>query len=179
MRAVAESEAVLADISAVAELYAARAERVRHLVRRGVHAPEPVIEDACQFAWSRLLHHRRRVRRHGAQAWLVTTATHEAVKLLRAQSRDVSLESVIESEGERPPFVTPTAIDDLVAHRDRLAAIGELPERQQRLVWLQGLGLSYAEIAAVSGESARTVERQLLRAKRGLRRIVDADAASE
>ena len=47
--------------------------------------------------------------------------------------------------------------------------IGHLPPRQQRLVWLQGLGLTYEEMAGYTGASTRTVERQLLRAKRTLR----------
>ncbi|MGA2926187.1 MAG: sigma factor-like helix-turn-helix DNA-binding protein [Solirubrobacteraceae bacterium] len=54
-------------------------------------------------------------------------------------------------------------------HRTELAA---LPARQRRLLALQAFGLSYAEIAAREGCTPRTVERQLLRAKRALR---DAD----
>ncbi len=55
-------------------------------------------------------------------------------------------------------------------HRAELAA---LPARQRRLLALQAFGLSYAEIAGREGCTPRTVERQLLRAKRALR---DADA---
>ncbi|MGA2013602.1 MAG: sigma-70 family RNA polymerase sigma factor [Solirubrobacteraceae bacterium] len=169
--AVVGADGVLGDAEAVGELYADRAERVRRLVRAGVHAPEPVIEDACQFAWIRLLHNRPRVRNDTAQAWLVATAVHEAYKLLRRQHRDVSLDGLLELGGGEiaPPGAT-TALEDLVAQRARLEAIRALPERQQRLVWLQTLGLSYAEIAAQTGDSMRTVERQLLRAKRLLAR---------
>ena len=35
-------------------------------------------------------------------------------------------------------------------------------------MWLQGFGLSYSEIAAYTGDTRRTVERQLMRAKRAL-----------
>jgi DNA-directed RNA polymerase specialized sigma24 family protein len=59
--------------------------------------------------------------------------------------------------------------DELVEQRERLATIHHLPERQQRLLWLQGLGLSYAEMADSTGCTNRTVERQLLRAKRALK----------
>jgi DNA-directed RNA polymerase specialized sigma24 family protein len=55
----------------------------------------------------------------------------------------------------------------------RLRALDRLPERRRRLIWLQGLGFSYAEMAGVTGDSPRTVERQLRRARQEL-----ADLAS-
>ena len=51
----------------------------------------------------------------------------------------------------------------------RLRAVGEvLPERQRRLIALQAIGCSYAELAALTGDTPRTVDRQLARAKRRL-----------
>ncbi|MGO9820233.1 MAG: sigma factor-like helix-turn-helix DNA-binding protein [Solirubrobacteraceae bacterium] len=38
-------------------------------------------------------------------------------------------------------------------------------------MWLQGFGLSYAEMAGYTGDSERTIERQVLRARRSLRRL--------
>ena len=40
--------------------------------------------------------------------------------------------------------------------------------RVRRLVWLQGLGLSYREMAGETGMTRRTVERQLMRARSSL-----------
>jgi DNA-directed RNA polymerase specialized sigma24 family protein len=37
-------------------------------------------------------------------------------------------------------------------------------------MWLQGLGFSYGEMAGREGCTKRTVERQVLRAKRSIRR---------
>jgi RNA polymerase sigma factor (sigma-70 family) len=51
-----------------------------------------------------------------------------------------------------------------------LSEVGRLPERQQRLVWMHAAGLTYVEMAGRTGESRRTVERQLLRAKGKLER---------
>jgi DNA-binding CsgD family transcriptional regulator len=45
--------------------------------------------------------------------------------------------------------------------------------RQQRLVWLQAAGLSYVEMAAYTGDSVRTVERQVLRAAERVRQLRD------
>jgi RNA polymerase sigma factor (sigma-70 family) len=147
------------------ELYAMHAGRLRQIVRVGVRAPEPLIEDACQVAWTRLLRHRGSIRREAALAWLVTTASREALRLIRRSARELSLEEL----GEATPAPAGAAPDELVEWRYRLERIRDLPARQQQLIWLQGLGLSYAEMSGYTGASRRTVERQLLRAKRALR----------
>jgi RNA polymerase sigma factor (sigma-70 family) len=160
-----------AGVQDVEKLYAEQAARVRRLVRAGVGAPEPVIEDACQSAWSRLILHRARIGPDTATAWVVRTAIREAVKLNRRGGRDVSLDALLEGEpGDAAAVATPVLLEDLVEQRARLESIRILPERQQRLVWLQGFGLSYSEMAGRTGDSRRTVERQLLRAKDSLAR---------
>ncbi|MGI8712041.1 MAG: RNA polymerase sigma factor [Solirubrobacteraceae bacterium] len=156
-------------VDEVAELYAQQAVRVRRLVRGAVRAPEPVIEDACQFAWSRLIHHRASVQRGAAPSWLVRTAIREVFKLLRRGRREMSLDVLDGESGDGPVNATPV-LEELVEQRARLESIRALPERQQRLVWLQGIGLTYTEMAGHTGDSRRTVERQLLRAKHRLER---------
>ena len=92
---------------------------------------------------------------------------------MRRRGRDLSLEALVEDAGdvgEPSAVATPALLEELVEQRARLESIRILPERQQRLVWLQGLGLSYAEMAGETGDSRRTVERQLLRAKQTLAR---------
>src|SRR5436305_1609715 len=84
----------------VGALYAGTAGLVRCHVRSGVAASEAVIDDACQFAWSRLLHHRDRVSGDRVVAWLVTTALHEAYKLTRRAQREVALEGLAAATGD-------------------------------------------------------------------------------
>jgi RNA polymerase sigma factor (sigma-70 family) len=151
-----------AGVGDVGELYGQLAARLESIVRLDVHAPDAVIEDACQFAWSRLLHHRHRVHRETVISWLARTAVHEAFKLLRRDRREVPLDVVIDR-------ASPVSPHELIERRERLAAIGRLPERQQRVLWLHALGLSYAEIAVHEQCTTRTVERQLLRAKQRVR----------
>lgn len=160
----------------VGELYGLLAKRLEQIVRLDVRAPDAVIEDACQFAWSRLIHHRHRVHRETVMSWLARTAVHEAVKVVRRDRRELSLDGAAEDEDENPAIVpTVPGPDVLVERRERLAELGRLPERQQRLLWMHALGLSYVEIAAHEGCTVRTVDRQLIRARRALNRTGDGD----
>jgi RNA polymerase sigma factor (sigma-70 family) len=164
--AVGDADGTLGDVG---ELYRSLSRRLEQIVRVGVQAPDAVIEDACQFAWSRLVHHRGRVRRETALGWLVKTALHEAFKLSRRGSRDLSLDGVVEQGTELMSSGITASLQDVLEQRDRLATVGLLPSRQQRLLWLHALGLSYSEIAVHEQCTSRTVERQLLRARRTLR----------
>ena len=168
---------LLDDLDDVARLYAEEAVRVRRIVRMSVTAPPAVIEDACQVAWCRLLIHRARLRRESARAWLVRVAVREAVKSIQRERRERSLEALLEQGGRSAArgsaqtgmtLPAPALIDDLVEQKHRLESIRALPERQRRLVWLQGLGLSYREMAGATGMTRRTVERQLMRARSSL-----------
>lgn len=165
------------DVGDVAELYGRLAGRLERIVRLDVRAPDVVIEDACQFAWSRLLHHRDRVQRETALSWLARTAVHEALKLHRRDRRELSLEAAVEQASGAPGLTCAATPFDLIERRERLAELTHLSERQQRALWLHALGLSYAEIAAREGCTVRTVERQLLQARARVRRAPGAKAA--
>jgi RNA polymerase sigma factor (sigma-70 family) len=168
---------LLIDLDDVARLYVDEAVSVRRIVQMNVMASPAVIEDACQVAWTRLLVHRARLRRESARAWLVRVAIREAIKSIQRERRERSLEALLEqggrsaSEGSADAGMTlptPALIEDLVEQKNRLDSIQALPERQRRLVWLQGLGLSYREMAGETGMTRRTVERQLIRAHSSL-----------
>jgi RNA polymerase sigma factor (sigma-70 family) len=156
------------------ELYRSLSPRLERIVRMDVRASDPVIEDACQFAWSRLVHHAGRVRRESALSWLATTAIHEAIKLIRRGDRELSLDAVLEQAGDAALDAGAPSSAELLENRQRLEAIRSLPARQQRLLWLHVLGLSYVEMALYTGCTPRTVERQLLRAKRTMRDLAAA-----
>jgi RNA polymerase sigma factor (sigma-70 family) len=158
-----------ANATDIGELYGALSKRLEQIVRSDVRAPGPVIEDACQFAWCRLIHHCSRVRRETVFPWLVKTAVHEAFKLIRRDGRELSLDAALESAGEPVLRLDAPRTEELVEQHQRLAEIGYLPERQQRLVWLHGMGFTYGEMSSYTGCTPRTVERQLLRAKQRLR----------
>lgn len=163
VRAAGIDQECVGTLQAVAELYATEAVRVRRLVHLRLTAPDAVVEDACQVAWMRLVRDRSRVRRQTAAGWLVRVAAREALRQMGARRGDLPLDGLDED-----PDRAPDLMEDFAESQVRLVAIERLPERQRRLVWLQGLGFSYAEMAGVTGDSPRTVERQLLRARQKL-----------
>jgi RNA polymerase sigma factor (sigma-70 family) len=153
-------------------LYAKLGNRLHKQVRAGVVAPEAVIEDACQLAWSRLIGYRQRVQSEKALGWLATTATHEAVRLLGREQREESLERQLEQRGEEMLHNRAPSAEEVLELRQRLCWLSGVPNRQKRLLWLQAMGLDYDEMARHEGCTRRTVERQLLRAQRAVRRPV-------
>ena len=159
------------DSGDLSELYASLSPRLERIVRMDVRAPRSVIEDACQVAWGQLVRYRYSVQRDNALSWLVTTAIHEAFGLLRRQNRFYSLEDAVERQGDVALLDTAPAADEIFELRERLEGIEALSQRQQQMLWLHGLGYTYQEIAATTGCTKRTVERQLLRAKRKMRSV--------
>jgi DNA-directed RNA polymerase specialized sigma24 family protein len=159
-------------IADVARMYREMAEPLEQVVRRLVCDAEPVVEDACQAAWCRLVGHRARVREETAFGWLAQTAIHEAFKLSRRRGRDLSLDFELE-QGADPVALAPEPWE-LFAERERITGVRKLAVRPQRFVWLHALGLSYTEMAAHERCTTRTVERQLVLARGKLR----ASAAS-
>jgi RNA polymerase sigma factor (sigma-70 family) len=157
----------------VAELYGLLAKRLEQIVRLDVRAPDVIVEDACQFAWSRLIHHRHRVHRETVMGWLARTAVHEAVKLVRRDRRELPADAALEAAPMAAASSCPVP-HVVVENRERLRELRLLPTRQQRVVWLHAFGLSYAEIAVHEGCTVRTVERQLLRARQRIRQHADA-----
>ena len=136
----------------------------------GVRAPDPVIEDACQFAWSRLVHHGDRVHRDTTLPWLVKTARHEAFKLIRREGRELSLDAALDASGDAPRCAR--ARPDPTSCSPR--ASGSLRSAVCRIASSACCG--YRDLASTTqrwraerGDTTRTVERQLLRAKQAVR----------
>ena len=151
--------------SEISRLYPEVAPQLRRVLGSHLRAPEWVLDDACQIAWEALLLRRDRVDRSRLLSWLATTARREALAIMRRGATDLAVED--------------GALDGMAARRgdpqesaefwERLGGIRRLSRRQQRIVWMHGLGFAYEEIAAATGESLRAVERQLGGARRKLR----------
>jgi RNA polymerase sigma factor (sigma-70 family) len=159
----------LAEVERAYRSYAARLQRI---VALGVRAPDAVVEDACQAAWSRLVDHRHKVGADGVLAWVAKTAVRDAQRSVCTDGRTCSIDAVGASDAvcgvPAWPALQAPALEDRIEYRQRLGALAALPVRQQRLLWLSGLGFSYSEMAAREGCTLRTVQRQLLRGRHAL-----------
>lgn len=157
-----------------AELYRLHHERLVRVVRRCVGGSHALIEDACSFAWTQLLCHQPE-RRPELFGWLCTVAIHEAYRLSGLERRDERLDVCVADRGGAA-LSRAELVEDLRASLERqldacaaLTLVAELCSRQRELFALQVAGLSYREIAAATGDSVRTVDRQLRRAHEHIR----------
>ena len=159
------------DYSGEARLFEQHGGQLRAVVAQHVRTSAANVEDACGFAWLQLVRHRPLKRT--AFAWLCTTAIREATKLHRKTSRLVDLDEVVDA-----------AIDARHGPDDRLELIaaGEqirgarLRPREERLLGLRVAGYSRKQMAALTGDSHRTIDRQLVRAQRKLHDTRRAEA---
>jgi len=142
------------------------------ILASSLQAPEWVIDDACQTAWSSLLQRRPVLGPGGELGWLSTTATRAALRLLRRERRAEVQGEPVSVARLQDSRVAQAGPEHSIELRERLAEIRRLPVRQQRVVLLHGFGYEYGEIAAVTGETPRTVARQLTRARQRLLRLV-------
>ena len=135
-----------------------------HRVRRHIHGPDALIDDACQQAWLILL--RAQPERETVLAWLTTVAIREAYRLSDREWRELSLDD------ERCP-VPQEASDPQQGREARAAlqALAALPERQRRYLTLRVAGHSYAEIQEHCGATRTNVNKHLYRARRSLRQV--------
>ncbi|HET9104508.1 MAG TPA: sigma-70 family RNA polymerase sigma factor [Solirubrobacteraceae bacterium] len=153
------------DGDAAPDVIAATDRRLRQLVAFNVRADSALIEDACQTAWLRLTRSGLALSPGARLSWLVTTATREALRLVRAHQAELPLDAP-----EAGPLASCAPGPAVVAEqRCQLGIVQSLNARQRRLIWLQGLGFSYQEMADREQASLRTVERQVLRARGRLR----------
>ena len=147
------------------QLYAELAPQLRRILGTNLQAPEWLIDDACQMAWEALLVQAEPVDSAHVLGWLATTARRRALRLLKRANAELCLDASGPSEAT---FGTAPDPQQSAEFWERLGQVRRLSRRQQRIVWMQSLGFEYAEIAAETGETRRSVERQLLSARRRL-----------
>jgi len=153
-------------------IYPRLAPQLEKIVVCKVGLPNAVLEEACQVAWGQLALRRPEVAPGHELPWLATTAIRAARRLMHAGRDDLSLDDEEQQEHLIELGAVVPGPESAVEVRGRLAAVLELPARQRRMVLMHGAGYGYVEIAERTGDSLRTVERQLLRAKQQLRAFV-------
>jgi DNA-directed RNA polymerase specialized sigma24 family protein len=109
-----------------------------------------------------------------AFAWLCTTAVREAIKLDHRTARLIELDQL--AEGTADLTHRPECSLALIAAGEHVRA-ARLRPREARVLALRTAGYSREEIAELTGDSHRTIDRQLGRARRKLRDALRAAPA--
>ncbi len=149
------------------ELYAQLAARLTKIVARQVRTSTANVEDACSFAWLQML--RYQPARETVLAWLVCVGTREAIKLDRRARHHDAAANGPSGQGRGVDECRPIEAHlEMLAARDAIVA-AQLRSREARILAAHVAGYSYIEIGDAMDLTPRTVERQLLRAKRRLR----------
>jgi DNA-directed RNA polymerase specialized sigma24 family protein len=158
----------------VGAFYARQAPRLRRIVAARVIADEHTIEDACAYAWERLVGDDEIALDRRGLAWLAMVAIREGWRLTAAIRREcpVSADDAATTEG-RLETVRPGVEEDALAafeHRQRVMSFRTLKARERRELFLQAVGYRYEEIAAMTGASYTAVNRRLAEGRAQLRR---------
>ena len=159
------------------ELYRTHQSALIGRTRRAVNAPEALIEDACQLAWTQLLIYQPEPREN-VLAWLTVVARHEAYRLARDYKRALPASSVTTTDEEGrssefdPDHVRGPERDPLLGHdaREALAALAGLKPAQRTALALKIAGYKYKEIQELCGGKTYTwVNRHITEGRAALR----------
>ena len=157
-----------------ASLYAELQPQLWRILTTNLAAPAWLHEEACQTAWESLLARGDEIRPGGELSWLSTTATRYAIRALRRERLAGHPLAELDQPGPAThlPLASATPRPDTEHACElhaRLASISHLPPRTRRMLLLHSFGYEYSEIAQTTGNSPRTVIRQLTRAREHLR----------
>ena len=159
------------------ELYNCHNRPLLARTRRAVKAPEALIEDACQLAWTQFLRYQPEPREN-VLAWLTVVARHEAYRLLRDYKRATPASDVVttDDEGRTTPFDPDQAAgperDPLggIELRQMLEGLAALKPAQRTTLALKAAGFTYKEIQRLCGDKTYTwVNRHITEGRAALR----------
>jgi RNA polymerase sigma-70 factor (ECF subfamily) len=159
------------------EAYAGLVERYQHAVfavALGTLRDRDTAGDAAQNAFVAAYEHLSELRDASAFGpWLLVIARREASRLARNRPRTVSLAA----DHDQPAGAADPEAWDLHDGRlsDVMAALGELPDHEQRVLMLRYFDAQpVAGIASITGRTIGTVTKQISRALRRLRKQLSA-----
>ena len=157
------------------ELFQRYADRLRRVTQVSVNTSREIVDDACAFAWMKLI--TNQPRRETVFAWLRTVARNEAIRL-DGIARGVT--SIDHSGGPPDPPASRSRIEtthEMLELRERLE---ELPAREREVVLLQAAGWRYQELAEFLEVSDTRINQLFARASARMREmdIRDQDVTS-
>jgi DNA-directed RNA polymerase specialized sigma24 family protein len=158
-----------------AELFHRHHQRLLGSVSRAVCAPDAVVEDACAFAWQRLIETQPQ-RSERIFGWLRKVAIHEAWRLARNERREAPPRQPGQSgDQDGAGDVWESLIPSRWCLEQRLEALAalrllaSLPEKQRDYLSLLIAGFSYAEIQELRFASLTNVNKHLVKARARIR----------
>jgi RNA polymerase sigma-70 factor, ECF subfamily len=174
------------DMDAFAELFEPLRPMVHAVAVRlvGTSDADDVVMDTYLKAWQSLP---KFAGRSSLKTWLYRLAYNGAVDMVRAQKRrpdrvrPASAGDEADGDVEVPDLRQTTPSEALIrtelAHRIS-AAMEHMPLEHRAVLWLRFVdGLSYAEIARISGVAIGTVMSRLFYGKRRLRKLLSEEGA--
>ena len=145
--------------------------RYARALTRDPDAADDLVQDCLERALSRRLLWRRT---GTLRAWLFTMMHNIHANGVRYRAVRPTVVSLDEAWVDVP---TPADQGGGLALRDMEAALGRLPEEQRHAVLLVALeGMTYEEVAFVTGAPIGTVMSRLSRGREALRKMMDGDA---
>jgi RNA polymerase sigma-70 factor (ECF subfamily) len=168
------------DEAAFAELVGRYHRRLRYYLRKML-ADAHRADDALQDVWLEVFRGLPRLRDSDAlAAWMYRIARRRAVRLLRQRQRVTD----VEREAVASEVLDPVLDPDQAFSREDAAAIHAAldvltPEHREMLILRFVEGMSYEEVAAVTGLALGTVRSRLHYAKRALRLQLERTDAHE
>lgn len=175
--------------SAAWEVLVRRYQRLIYTVPRRAGLDDDAAADVFQTVFTRLHEHLERITQpERLQAWLVTTARRETLRLLEQGRRTVSASGGDDPDDEADPLANladesplpEEMLERLQAERQVRRALERLDERSRTfltLLFLQEEPLPYAEIAARMGISEGSIGPTRMRALAKLREILAREGA--
>jgi len=159
------------DEQAFAELYQRRGRDIYRFILRFVRGDTAVAADVFQDTFITIYQQAEMVRdTEAARAWMYTIARFNCLAALKRNNRQIPLSAEHENIAD-----TVTPLPDAETNQILLKAQLEhfvymLPPNQREAVMLHDFeGLSYAEVAEVTGTNVGIVRQRLWRAKKALR----------
>ena len=157
------------------ELFQRYADRLRRVTQVSVNTTREIVDDACAFAWMKLI--TNQPRRETVFAWLRTVARNEAIRL-DGIARGIS--SIDTGPAPTETAATRNRVETTQAMLELRERLEELPAREREVVLLQAAGWRYQELAEFLDVSDTRINQLLARASARMREmdIRDHDVTS-
>jgi RNA polymerase sigma-70 factor, ECF subfamily len=183
-----ESENNLSDSEVVQRVLCGDTELYQHIIRRYnrrlyrviwvIVQNKDEVEDIIQETYVRAYEHLGQFAGRALfSTWLTKIAIHEAWARMKLRKKQCGLDSTAASL-KRPDARTHTPEDDVITNEERTVleqAIDALPQPQRTVLVMRSLEqMSVAEIANCLDITEQAVKMRFLRARRTLRRALDA-----